>query len=355
MCMYIAKSILHKISKWLKETNLDDNTLKMRITWLDSMRGCAFLMVIYVHCTSIDSMFFRNYFMPMMLTSFLFVSGYLHKDANFWPFFEQRTRTLYVPSVILGLFIVFSSWFFPLVSSDIDICHEIMGVIFQYDGYNHGVWFVAALYAYSLLFYVLVRHFSGNYLLGIGIILYTGNWLYFRFSGPLLPWYLCQFGFSVYYMILGYLYRKYEERIDIIIYRNKNLIWLAFALYLAAIYWTNKSYSIMGSQYLVDCFLITNLGLYVYIYFNKQFLKKIPVFIFIGCNSLLYFGLHGKILTLTTFLTSQFPEIKNYFHTEIFQLITVVMVAILTALPVIIINRFAPQIIGKGYKLCRFN
>lgn len=155
-------------------------------------------------------------------------------------------------------------------------------------------------------------------------------------------------------MILGYLYRRHENQVDLIIYRSKILIWIAFVTYIVAIYVANQSYSIMGSKYIVDCFLITNLGLYVYVYFNKQYLHFFWYLRFIGCNSLLYFGLHGKILTLTTFILSRFVDTESINYPEIFQLATVVVVAVLTALPVIIINRYVPQIIGKGYNLYKF-
>lgn len=62
---------------------------------------------------------------------------------------------------------------------------------------------------------------GGVKLLGFGIILYIGNWCYFIFNGPLLPWYL---RFSVHFMILGYLYRRHENQVDLIIYRSKILI-----------------------------------------------------------------------------------------------------------------------------------
>lgn len=148
--------------KTAEKANNDSSVNTQRVQWLDSIRGVSFLIVIYVHCTFFDSMALRNYLMPVMLTSFFFVSGYLHKDVSFAKFLEQRTRTLYIPSVILGLFLVFTSWLLPIVSSSTDIKHEILGVIFQYDGYHHGVWFVAALYIYSILFYLMVRFMGGG-------------------------------------------------------------------------------------------------------------------------------------------------------------------------------------------------
>lgn len=57
-------------------------------------------------------------------------------------------------------------------------------------------------------------------------------------------------------MILGYLYRRHENQVDLIIYRSKILIWIAFVTYIVAIYFANQSYSIMGSKYIVDCLLI---------------------------------------------------------------------------------------------------
>lgn len=95
----------------------DSSVSTQRVQWLDSIRGVSFLIVIYIHCTFFDSMPLRNYLMPVMLTSFFFVCGYLHKDVGFAKFLEQRTRTLYIPSVILGLFLVFTSWILPIVSN----------------------------------------------------------------------------------------------------------------------------------------------------------------------------------------------------------------------------------------------
>lgn len=74
----------------------------LRLKWLDISRGIAFLMVIYSHLEYKDDMIMR-YFKPMFLTMFFFVSGYLFKEkCSFSKVFEQRTRTLLLPFLILG-------------------------------------------------------------------------------------------------------------------------------------------------------------------------------------------------------------------------------------------------------------
>ena len=159
-----------------------------RISWLDSVRGFAFLMVIYGHIVCCGNMVLNNYFAPVFLTSFFFVSGYLFKeDVSFWKFFEQRTRTLYIPSVILGLFILLTSVAFPVAdpNNKINVGSEIIGIIFQFDGKHHGLWFLAALYSYSLLFWMLLKILKNNAHFGsvIFTLLYVANWAYLYLWG----------------------------------------------------------------------------------------------------------------------------------------------------------------------------
>ena len=73
-----------------------------RINWLDTTRGLAFLMVIYSHLEYCDSLIMR-FFSPVYLTMFFFVSGYLFKENySFNKVFEQRTRTILLPFLIMG-------------------------------------------------------------------------------------------------------------------------------------------------------------------------------------------------------------------------------------------------------------
>lgn len=78
--------------------------MDMRINWLDTSRGLAFLMVIYYHLATREYGGIVPFFSPVFLTTFFFVSGYLTKSGlSFGKVFEQRTRTLFVPLLIFGL------------------------------------------------------------------------------------------------------------------------------------------------------------------------------------------------------------------------------------------------------------
>ena len=75
-----------------------------RINWVDTSRGLAFLMVIYYHLSTRAEGGIVPYFLPVFLTTFFFVSGYLAKSGMpFKKVLEQRTRTLLVPLLFFGL------------------------------------------------------------------------------------------------------------------------------------------------------------------------------------------------------------------------------------------------------------
>lgn len=75
--------------------------MRERLNWLDSMRGLAFLMVIYYHLSTRSAGGIVLYFTPVFLTAFFFVSDYLTKSGMpFGKVLEQRTRTLFVPLLI---------------------------------------------------------------------------------------------------------------------------------------------------------------------------------------------------------------------------------------------------------------
>lgn len=137
-----------------------------RITWVDSARGIAFFMVIYRHSTFCVPDLMR-YFSPIFLTTFFFVSGYLHKsNIPFFSFLEHRIRTLFIPFLIYGTMMISIRYIFTFKEELIPFSVAIKGLIVQNDQ-GSFIWFIPSLFVYSVAFYWIERIFkSTNALVG---------------------------------------------------------------------------------------------------------------------------------------------------------------------------------------------
>lgn len=334
-------------------------TEKKRVLWLDAVRGLAFLPVIYVHIPHLSGIGLSSFFTPFYLTIFFFVSGYLFKrNTPFLTVLEQRTRTLFIPQLLFGLFIVLLQQIYTAQSDVMPFGEYVLQLFLHYlpNGENHGLWFVAALYSFSLVFYWVLKWCKKwQVLLLVSTSFFVLNCLYeYYWHGPAMPWYLNRVGYGVFYMSLGVLYKeKLEECLDR--YMNQAMLWGALLVYVSLIFVFRMNYSYNGSEYIVDAMLITLLGILLTVYLSKYYLEKIACLNYIGANTLCYFGFHHKIIVVVTMVVLMISAKIGITHSgsvdEIFRIVITAIVAILTAIPTYIVNRWFPWVIGKGYKL----
>lgn len=324
-----------------------------RIGWLDVSRGIAFLMVIYSHLHYCDSSIMR-FFSPMFLTTFFLVSGYLFKEKQSFLFvLENRTRTLLLPFIILGMIMIILSQILSF-NEHVPFTDSVKGLLLQ-NGHNQILWFIAALYIYSIIFYWVEFCFSSiNKLLIAGIILFVLNAiLKYWFMLPSIPWHIDVAGFACFYMALGKFYKHYENKIDKIV-SNKILI-LLLIIYVLSIWLFNLKFSFYGSRYIIDSLIITIIGLTLCVYISKRFLQNNKFLLFVGSNTLFYFAFHGKVYSLLQTITSKvLPTYiigQNHLSDFGIAICIVLLDAIILIIPMMIVNKYFPQILGKGFKL----
>lgn len=343
----------------MAEINLTDALGTKRITWLDTTRGLAFLGVIYVHIHLFDSNRVMDFMNPYFLTMFFFVSGYLFKSGkSFGSVFEQRTRTLFIPQFLFGLYTIGLQQIHTTQSDVLPFWEYIMQLFWhctERTGGHHGLWFVAALYAFSLVFYWL-RRWCKDYrvLLGLCGVLFVLNCIYaYYIKGPHLPWYLHEVGFGCFYMALGVAYKESWEKV-LNKWSNKSKFAILALLYIAGIYLYGRSFSYSGSPIIIDAILITLLGIYICTYGCKYWLHKSKFLNYVGSNTLLYFGFHHKILVVITALFAKFYTMggaHSPLTDECFHWLDTFIIALLIIIPTYIVNRWLPWVTGKGFKL----
>ena len=345
--------------------NLDNKNMQIdkeskiinRVVWLDVARGLAFLAVIYHHLDK-TSFFFKgvdNLYLPAYLSVFFFVSGYLYKtEVPFKSVLEQRTRTLLLPLLIFGTIMILLQHIFTFREEPVSWTDSFKGLIFQ-KGEDQLLWFVGALYIYSLVFYWIKKITGGGkFLLLVCLGLFVFNWIYtYIFQGIPLPWTVHFIGFGLSYMGLGCYYREIEGIIDGKI--NPVTFVVLMLIYIVIILF-GKTCSFTGSKILIDSIVLSIIGIIITIYISKtSFIQKIHLVKFVGANSLFYFAFHGKVIALCTFLATFLLGKMNLLTSIEFSFISGFVIVLLTAmiliLPAMIVNKYFPWMLGKGFKL----
>ena len=324
-----------------------------RVKWLDISRGLAFLMVIYSHLEYKDDLIMR-YFSPMFLTMFFFVSGYLFKEnCSFSKVFEQRTRTLLLPFIVLGLIMIALTKIITF-NEQVATRNQILGLLLQ-NGHNQILWFIAALYIYSIIFYWIERFLkSEKKLLAFCFALYLINVLYaYWLQGPAVPWHISGAGYACFYMALGKFYRHNEVKIDLGF--NKKILVLVAVLYFATITLTGFTCSFYGSKYAFDALILTIMSLILGVAISKHYFQKSNFLLFVGANTLFYFAFHGKIYSLLQTLIDKFLIMLSVPHSlllnDVLGIIVTFLDALILIIPSLIVNKYFPFILGKGFKL----
>ena len=323
-----------------------------RIPWLDVSRGLAFLMVIYSHLDFCNDTIMR-YFSPVFLTTFFFVSGYLFKEGySFSKVLEQRTRTLFLPFLQLGLIMIVMSQIMTF-KEKVPFFDHVVGLLSQ-NGENQLLWFVAALYVYSIIFFWIEKISHGaTGLLIISFLLFLLNRLAIEMGLPRIPWHLASFGYACFYMGLGKYYKEKEDVINRII-DNKWFVLLMAIWYVLIISIFDLRISYAGGKFVFDAWCLTIPGLVVMIFLSRRLLQNNRLLLFVGANSLFYFAFHGKIFSvLQAICYKVVPESMSaiFGFYDLIAFIIVIFDALILIIPAMFVNRYCPFLLGKGFKL----
>ena len=327
-----------------------------RIGWLDTVRGMAMIMVVYSHISFCNPRI-MEFFSPVFLSVFFFVSGYLTKDGlKFGKFIEQRTRTLYIPFLFWGLLLLCKRHLLSF-KSDILPWGADLKAFFLQDGSDNFIWFIPALYVFSIIFYCLERVSKTNLQLILLLSLFAiANWVYlYILDGSALPYHLEEVGFACLLMGLGKLYHRNEASLNR--YFKSLYFIIALITYIAACLIFPKM-NFNGSRYMLDWAITVFAGLYLMVYISKWGVLQCKPLLYIGANTLICFILHGQVYAvIEQLLKSRLGAAitdSQLLSTSVGILETCVVMAVLI-IPIWLINRYLPYTVGKGYKLWKVN
>ena len=345
--------------------------MKKRIEWIDVAKYICILFVMMEHMECrFDEM--SVFYTTCTLEVFFFLSGYTHKagrDAK--TYFTRKVRLLLVPWFVFTLI--------DILLSEILTFNETRGFLtemkwnlLQIRGLDARMWFVAALFTASIPFYFFIEWFHKKpdtakrrwQFIGLAFLLFLASIVYshlmadhpFSWGTSSLPWYLDYMFVAMFPMVLGYFFRgAAEERFDRL---NTPLFRVGILLaYLAAIYYPYLT-SFRMPDLLAELFgrlINPYLGAAAYIAIFKK-LHSNKFFLYAGQNTILYFALHGKFITLCQVLLRRFAGgayaaiLASKPLSLIFAVVFAVFCSLVLLLPIYIINNYLPFLVGREKK-----
>lgn len=328
---------------------------KRRELWIDYIKGMCMVVIILNHISL--NPIYGQYTYSWELPGFFFVGGYTFSlYGRFKDFFLKKFKSLIIPVFAFGLLNLLLS----CLAKDISINRRLEGIFLQFPGQNDDMWFVACLFVMELIFYLLVRFVKNDASRFVFcVLLLCGGWLWKDKVGIPLPWHLVNACMMLLFVECGYLakkYRAYHRLKDLM--DNKSGKVLAAAVTVSYILLAN-----LLNNYPVDIHLLNygnTLSFYTLavvgtcaIILLCVLLEKVRSSIFcrsiefIGGNSLAYYGMQSKMITIVVVIGLHFGfRPSNFIVPPAYTLVVLIILAPLSYF----INRFMPFMLGKTYK-----
>lgn len=314
-----------------------------RIEWVDIAKYICIMCVMCSHLES-KTKFLSGIFLPFYLTLFFFCSGYVYKEKeNFAIFITKKIKQLFIPWLILSNLNILLSQVVSFNEHG-SLRTELIWNFLQIRGKGDGLWFVSALFIAYIPFYFSIHWFHkyrqrNVVLIGGAGLLYILSKIYSSLMNPTLfpwdsanlPWHIEYIFIAMFYMILGYLFkRNFETKFDS--YNTKTFRLYIWGIYLCVVYFYN--YIPIDNIFIKECILFVQslLGIYAVISICK-IMKSNRYLLYIGENTLLCFAFHGKVYSLLQVVLKKCAG-KLY--------------DIILILPVYVINRYIPFVIGRS-------
>ena len=314
------------------------------------------MVVIILNHISLNPIY-GQYTYSWELPGFFFVGGYTFSlYGRFKDFFLKKFKSLIIPVFAFGLLNLLLS----CLAKDISINRRLEGIFLQFPGQNDDMWFVACLFVMELIFYLLVRFVKNDASRFVFcVLLLCGGWLWKDKFGIPLPWHLVNACMMLLFVECGYLakkYRAYHRLKDLM--DNKSGKVLVAAVTVSYILLAN-----LLNNYPVDIHLLNygnTLSFYTLavvgtcaIILLCVLLEKVRSSIFcrsiefIGGNSLAYYGMQSKMITIVVVIGLHFGfRPSNFIVPPAYTLVVLIILAPLSYF----INRFMPFMLGKTYK-----
>lgn len=314
---------------------------KIRISWIDQMRGLSMIGVYFAHVNI--STYYYGLFCFWLIPCFFFISGYLHKDDVTIKKTANKIFRILIPYIIFTL-LLFSNQ----IIKDINLSNISNNFLKLITG--RGIWFFACFVVVEIIAFFISKliniyiKYRNSIILSVIIIGFIAMNLVQPRSQ--MWWHIDTAICSISYYYSGYLFQYFllqkipYSRFDYIILPVLTIISLLIYIYKVLDF--NVSINIYGQPLInLPMAIIGSIA-------TALFLRRINLgyFItFIGQNTIWLYGVNYYMLSFSDQIYSQIGLI--HLNPYIYVPIKVMTSIILGCLLVIPINRWVPWINGK--------
>lgn len=271
--------------------------------------------------------------------------------------------TILIPWFIFGVFNILVSQLISFKQHN-NLNDEIKFMFLQIRGFNDRNWFLACLFLSFIPFYFLKKIKDKYKAIFISFLLSWLSILYAKYikidilklGTNALPWHIQSVFITSFFMILGYFYKTDFERKIIVTNKKMCFFTITYILLVYLNYYNNKS--VLGinnyGNNSLFWYIVTFLGLIIIIEFCKN-IKTNKIISFLGANTLIIYCLHGKVLSVAEkcfeIVVGKELISNNWFINCCGMMICIVFTIIILIIPIIIINKWFPFVIGKNLKI----
>lgn len=329
---------------------------KERIHWIDIAKGIAILCVFIGHTVSTPSQissFIYFFHMP----AFFFLSGYCFSNRRkHGAFIINKLKTVVLPiftlglpgTVIIGLMLQF------IKGEAVDWKWTFLTPFVQY-GEHSLLWYLAALFVALNLFYGLTKLFKDKLLPLViaSLVLGLASFCFIKFVGTKLPWSVDTALVALPFIAAGYYIKKSEitEKFNRVTVLLISFVICAVAGVLNTEFFegTEMHTNTYGNILL---FYISATAGCIMVMSASMLIKKSKVLEYCGRNSLIFYALEPiQYFANFSLKTLGLNEIENFAISIFITVITVVLIALLSSIAAVIINKLLPFLIGKKYEI----
>ena len=328
---------------------------KQHYAWIDYAKFLSIFLVVYFHCPpSLPNVpdtalsFFR---MPC----FFFISGLLFsfdKHPSIWNFAKHRSKQLLVPyfSFFALLYAYWLLWGYTKDAPDIPFYQPLLAYIYGRPAFiGEALWFVSCLFAMQMLFHLFFKKIKNRLIATIVLLAIPFIPVFIDLSNA--PWMLgsvCTF--FPFYGIAS-LYRK-----EIMQQLGKEKIQLLYGVITLFIYITIVYLLTTGTIH--NVYLIAGLKttgrfcilfpVFLIIKYIADFYGRIAFTEYIAINAIVVLALQAYVIITICSIASLLGYPPTFFEGKyLLKLFVAILTISVMPIPIYIINRYFPFILGK--------